>query len=202
MNSISIYNVVLHLQDVIFTDECKIDCLSVGRRSYRKKGQLVPRSRKPKHPFSFLLWGGISKRGSTSLVIFNGNMDSDFYQQKILEAAFLPFVHVVYPDGHRLMQDNDPKHTSKSTQAYMERNGINWWKTPPESPDLNPIENLWNQMKRYSETTVRPRNKAELQAGLLRFWEKCTPEKCIRYINHLHTVMPVVIEKNGEASGF
>ena len=31
----------------------------------------------------------------------------------------------------------------------MRENGINWWKTPVESPDLNPIENLWLELKEY-----------------------------------------------------
>ena len=40
------------------------------------------------------------------------------------------------------MQDNDPKHRSRLAQRFYDGNGINRWRTPPESPDLNPIENL------------------------------------------------------------
>ena len=192
---------MIFLQDVIFTDESRIEQNNVSKRCYRKKGQPVPRHAKPKHPYSFLVWGGISRRGAVSLVIFNGIMDSIFYQEKILEGSFLPFVRAVYPDHHRLMQDNDPKHTSRSTQQYMEEHGINWWRTPPESPDLNPIEWLWNEMKRYVETKVRPRNKEEFEDGIRRFWETVTPEKCNRYIDHIYKVIPIVIEKGGGASG-
>jgi len=59
----------------------------------------------------------------------------------ILEQTLLPFVQEVYPDSHRFMQDNDPKHTSKKGQEFLTSNKITWWKTPPESSDLNPIEN-------------------------------------------------------------
>ena len=52
------------------------------------------------------------------------------------------------------MKDNDPKHTSRVAKAFFAENGVNWWRTPPESPDVNPIENLWHELKvseAYSE---------------------------------------------------
>ena len=67
----------------------------------------------------------------------------------ILDRAMLPFLHEVYPEGHRFMQDNDPKHISKAAQEFMEENRINLWKTPAESPDCNPIENVWHELKEY-----------------------------------------------------
>ena len=54
---------------------------------------------------------------------------------------------LVVSTGHRFMQDNDPKHTPSTARTFFEYNGINWWRTPPESPDANPIENLWHELK-------------------------------------------------------
>lgn len=79
------------------------------------------------------MWAGISVKGATSVCIFEGNMDSLVYQN-ILSRFLLPFVCEKYPMGYRFMQDNDPKHTSRSTQEWLERNEVNWWPTPPESP--------------------------------------------------------------------
>eukprot|EP00731_Ephydatia_muelleri_P002344 Em0001g2344a len=51
--------------------------------------------------------------------------------------------------GHRFMMDNDSKHSSKYAGNWMKENHVNMWKTPPEPPDLNAIENLWHKLKEY-----------------------------------------------------
>ena len=70
-------------------------------------------------------------------------MDANLYMT-ILENYLLPFIH---PSFHQFMQDNDPKHTSCRAKEFFEQHNVNWWKTPPESPDANPIENLWHELK-------------------------------------------------------
>ena len=102
------------------------------------------------------------------------------------------------------IQDNDPKHTSRRAQAFMENNGINWWRTPPESPDLNPIEDLWHELKFYLASKVKPQTKQQLVDGIRKFWtEKLTADKCSRYIDHvLKKVIPVVVEACGAATQY
>ena len=128
-------------------------------------------------------------------------MDSVYYQE-ILSTYFIPFVKNHYEDHHRLMQDNDPKHVSKSTKEFMLKNDVNHWPTPPESPDLNPIENVWAGLKGYIHKTKKPKNKKDLVEGIKLYWyNRVTPEVCNRYINHLFNVIPVVIQKRGNTSG-
>ena len=56
---------------------------------------------------------GISIQGRTVICIFEGIMDASVYVD-IIQRALIPFVHKVYPDGHRFMQDNDSKHVSNT----------------------------------------------------------------------------------------
>ena len=120
----------------------------------------------------------------------------------ILDNTLVPFVTSTYPDSHRFMQDNDPKHASHYARDFLVNKGINWWKTPAESPDLNPIENLWHEMKEFVRREVKPKTKQELIDGILRFWETVTIVKCNKYINHLNKVIPRVIELEGRATGY
>ena len=52
----------------------------------------------------------------------------------------------------------------------MEENDINWWKTPPQLPDQNPIELLWHELKHFLRNIVKPKSKDELVAGISSFW--------------------------------
>ena len=100
------------------------------------------------------------------------------------------------------MQDNDPKHTSKLGHKFLNDNGVNWWYTPPESPDINPIENLWHELKEFIRREIKPKTKDELVNGILRFRETVDFIKCKKYIRHLDKVLPKVIELEGDATGY
>ncbi len=76
---------------------------------------------------------------------------------EILEKNLLPAADVLVPgQKYRYMQDNDPKHASRLARAFFDANAVDWWKTPPELPDLNPIENLWHELKEYIRREVKP----------------------------------------------
>ncbi len=187
--------------DVIWTDESSVMIDPYSRKCYRRIGEPRKLKARAKHPAKVHVWGGISCRGATPCVLFTGIMISTKYV-RILEAGLLPFVKDAFPDGHRFQQDNDPKHCSKYTRAKLVEHSVNWWPTPAESPDLNPIENVWGTMKTFLRNEYKPRNLESLKDGIRAFWKTLTPEKCRKFIVHLHTVIPKVIEKEGAASGY
>lgn len=152
---------------------------------------------RPKHPIKVHVWAGISFRGATSICIFEGRMNAELFGD-ILEQTLLPFINDVYPTGHKLMQDNDPKHTSRYIGNFFQQNGVNWWKTPPESPDFNPIENMWHELKEYMRREIKPRTKDELMSGIEEFWNTVDRKKCQKYIRHLRKVLPRAIEVHME----
>src|SRR5438128_4290280 len=93
-----------------------------------------------------MAWGGISRKGKTSLFCFTDIMDGPFYVN-ILRTQLLPAAQNMYGQNWRLQQDNDPKHTSRVAEDFIAENGIRTIDWPSNSPDLNPIENMWQTIK-------------------------------------------------------
>ena len=199
--------------DVIFTDESSIQLERNSLMSFKKvtrdsKNNITtvevppPIGVRPKHPLKIHVWAGISRRGATTIVLFTGIMDAKFYCSLLVD-VLAPWIKKKFPDGHRLQADNDPKHTSRLAMKTLKDEGINWWRTPPESPDLNPIELVWHQLKQHLRRHVKPKNQDELKAGITTFWkEKMTKELCNSYIDHISKVIPAVITAGGKSTNY
>ena len=93
------------------------------------------------------VWGGISWRGATTLCMFSGRLYDGLYIE-ILKQCLLPFLkNNNMPNHHRFVQPG--LHPSIPVQKFFIENRINWWRTPPESPYFNPMENLWHELEVY-----------------------------------------------------
>ena len=77
-----------------------------------------------KHPVKVHIWGGISKRGATNIIMFTRIMNAERLRD-IFQAGLLPFIRDTFPDGHRLQQDNDPKHASNLIDNFFEEHAVN-----------------------------------------------------------------------------
>jgi len=140
------------------------------------------------HPVKLNVWGCFCGRGLGYCYIFNENMDGKLLK-KILgthlkESAQLHFEQDP-PELWRLLQDNDPKHKSVLVRNWLFTNGIGMLDFPAYSPDLNPIENLWNDLARRVE--ARPASTIEeLQDVIAEEWERTSPA----YFRKLARSMP------------
>ena len=188
-------------KNVIFADESSVQLEQHSMQCFRKRLQPRHLKQRAKHPVKIHIWGGISAKGATRVIMFTGTMNA-VRLGTILEAGLLPFIAENFSRGHRLFHDNDPKHSSYYIEDFFKRNNVKWWPTPPESPDLNPIENVWGSMKEYLWTRYKPRNLQELKDGIQRFWLTLTPEVCQHYILHLKKVMPKIVDLQGDPSGY
>ena len=191
-----------NFDNIIWTDECTIQLHDNKVVIYRPIDGMTHTIPKPKHPLKIHVWAGISRRGPTQITHFDGILRKEFFVDNIIKGNLLPFIQTTFPDSHRFQQDNDPKHKSKLAQEFMTRNSINWWKEwPSESCDLNPIEMVWNQLKRYL-AKKEPTTKDALVQHTMNFWyTEMSVETCNRYIDHNFKVVPVIVLMGGRATG-
>ena len=187
----------------IFIDECTVSMTKTGRLQWYRSG-IAGETRsglqsKYKHTASVHVIGGISRRGATKLIIFSGKLNTAGF--KLLAGKFIiPFVNENYSEYHRLHLDNAAFHTKSA--EWLNDNNLNHFTTPAQSPDLNVIELVWNDLKYYIGYYVKPNTVQELVQGIIKFWNDIvTIDYCNSKINHIYKVIDTIILLEGKASG-
>ncbi len=170
-----------------------------GPRVWRKRGEAQnPRCLRSsvKFPQSVMVWGAMSSGGVGPLCFLRSKVNTAVYQE-VLEHFMLPAADQLYGDADFIFQqDLAPAHSAKATSTWFKDHGIPVLNWPANSPDLNPIENLWGIVKRKMRC-ARPNNAEELKATIRATWALITPEQCHRLIDSMPRRIAAVIEAKG-----
>ncbi len=106
-----------------------------------------------------MIWGAMSSSGVGPLCFLKTNVTAPIYQ-KMLEHFMLPSADQLFKDADFIFQqDLAPAHTAKSTNGWLNDHGVGVLDWPANSPDLNPIENLWSIVKRKMRPSGQKRDQ-------------------------------------------
>ena len=146
-----------------------------------------------------MMWGCMLWEGPGFCCKIDGNMDKELYTQILeedlqqsLDYYSLEVADVIF------QQDNDPKHTSKMASSWLKNNGFTVMEWPSQSPDLNPIEHLWNHLKRRLKGYQNaPKGILELWERIEIEWEGISAEICQNLIESMPRRINAVIKAKG-----
>jgi hypothetical protein len=127
----------------------------------------------------------------------DGIMLQDQYR-KILTTKMLPSAKRLFRNKKWVFQqDNDPKHTAKKTKKWFIDNKVDITPWPAQSPDLNPIENLWSILDQNTKDR-RAQNEEQLFEMLQEGWAGLPLDLLERLVDS----MPARCEAVNKARGF
>lgn len=146
-----------------------------------------------------MMWGCIAHKGPGFACRIEGTMDQYLYKS-ILEDELLQTMEYYEMDQSQIifMQDNDPKHKARSVMKWLEEQEFSLLTWPAQSPDLNPIENIWSQVnQKLARFDQPPSSLAELWERASRIFYSFTEDDCASLYESMPRRMDAVIKSKG-----
>ncbi len=144
-----------------------------------------------------MIWAATSSAGVGPLCFVKSTVNAAIYQE-ILEHFMLPSADKLYGDADFIFQqDLAPAHTAKGTKSWFNDHGVTVLDWPANSPDLNPIENLWGIVVKRKMRDTRPNNADDLKATVKETWASIPPQQCHKLITSMPRQIEAVIKAKG-----
>ena len=185
---------------VLFSDKSSMKQFCVRKyRLWRPAGKKYEKKYTTptvKHPPSLMVWGAMSAMGTASLsfLLPKTTMNGTKYVALLRSKLQL---HMPVHNCSIFMHDGAPCHRSKAVKEFLEQGNVQVLDWPGNSPDLNPIENLWNSMK-AKVAEKYPSNLNELQQVIKEVWvQEFSSEYCYKLVSSMPGRMQAGIASKG-----
>lgn len=192
---------------VLWSDETKISLHSNSGRKYtwRRKDEAMHESNlRPtfKHGGgNIFMWGCMSSGGVGYACKINDGLDSELYLKIMDDEMTMSYLYL-FPNNQFIFQhDNDPKHKSKIVTKWLLENHIKVLDWPSQSPDLNPIEHLWHELKKKIYR-FKAYSLEERWSIVEREWWKMDKEFCRKLVHSMPKRIQAVIDAKGGSTKY
>ena len=177
-------------RQVFFTDESRFTLFRPDgrRRIYRRRRERFADASVTEVDMfgggSVMVWGGISHGVKSPLVVLGGTLTAVRYRDEILRPIAVPLVQ-----QHNLIfqQDNARPHVARVCRQFLANHNIQPLDWPAYSPDLSPIEHLWDELdRRVRRRQNTPTTLNQLRNALLEEWNNIPMRKINTLMNSMH----------------
>lgn len=188
---------------ILFTDESRfhLDSSDGRQRVYRRIGERFSDAcvlqRRSFGGGSVMVWGGITAHGRTELVIIVGALTAVRYRDIVIQGHVIPFIN---GQARRitLQQDNARPHVARIVSEFLQEENINVLPWPAVSPDLSPIEHIWDEMeRRLRHLPNTPMTLNELGEQLVIIWNNIPQQFIFNLVSSMRRRCQSCITANG-----
>ncbi|CAK9832814.1 Transposable element Tcb1 transposase [Anthophora retusa] len=147
-----------------------------------------------------MMWGCMTSYGTGPIQQIIGNMNQYSYMSILQFHLPETTENMPYPQNEVMFQqDRDPMHIEKSVQNWLNNQNFKLLDWPAQSPDLNPIENLWAHLKKklHCEYHTMPTSTDNLWIRVQEEWNKISPDYCERLIQSMLQRIHLVSKAKG-----
>ena len=153
-------------EKLVYIDESAVDMSICKDRGWCKKNEKIPGKKSGKYYQRTNIIAGYVNHKSIAPMLFNGSCNTDLFNNW---AEY--FLIKELKPGRVVVMDNASFHKSQKTKDLIASVGCKLIFLPPYSPDLNPIEKFWANMKRWIKEQIS--DFTQLYDSIARFFQLC-----------------------------
>ena len=144
-----------------------------------------------------MVWGGIMGRRKTNIIVVQGNLNALGYINRILQPGAVPFFQRHGPAI--LMHDNARPQVARICRQFLNRDSVNVLPWPAVSPDMNPIEHIWDYLgkKVRARGNILVHNHRDLENALIQEWNNIPNVVIRRYVRSMRGRLAACINSRG-----